>query len=915
MIGSRLGPYEITAKLGEGGMGEVYRAYDSKLKRDVAIKVLPAVFTQDAERLARFEREAQVLAQLNHPNIAQIYGLEASGESHALVMELVEGPTLADRLAQGALPLDESLLFARQIAEALEEAHEKGIVHRDLKPQNIKASSEGRIKVLDFGLAKAMDPASASSLSPGDLARSPTLLNSPTLTAAGGTQLGVILGTAAYMAPEQARGVAVDKRADIWAFGVILWEMLAGRPLFAGDSVSDVLAAVLRQEVDVDALPSGTPPAIRRLVRRCLARKSRERLHAIADARIVLDEAIAGVPEAPETAPGTVPPVTAPGRRRGWIALPWILTAIFGTQLLLKIVKSPGGDEGGASASPVVADLGAPVGQKFHFQGDFGAPPVLSPDGEQVVFGAVGDQGTTRLWLRSLATGEERGLEGTEGGFAPFFSPDGSQIGFFAGDKLKTVSTRGGSPLTVADAPNGRGGAWFPDGSIVFSPGFRAGLVRVRAAGGTPATLTTLDTQRHSSHRWPSPTPDGRALVYLATSHTWAEQDQNELRWIRLDGTGDHALLPSAANGVASGGELFHYRESTLFAQPFDAATGALSGEARVVAQGVLYDQSTWRASYSVAGGRLLYSPAGASTGSHLSRVDRTGKVLDELAPEGPYFDLSISPDGRRVVVTRDAPSDLWLLDLDRHTFRRFTFEVDDESSGIWSPNGRWIYYVANDDQNRQRIFRRSPDGGGSAERIYEADPGIDLTLHQISPDGRWLLVRSGDFPYYRHAVLGLLDLGSDRKLVPLVEGPQLANSSGRFSPDGRWLTYWGTESGTAQVYVRSAEPGGSSRWQISTDGGFFPLWSADGTEIVYLEPSLNLSRVAVTADGAGSLRFAPPESLFGTSLLADQQAFALAPDGQSLILNHFGEAQSRPLRMILDWRRLLASRGPGPGR
>ena len=903
MIGDRLGSYEITAKLGEGGMGEVYRATDSRLKREVAIKVLPAAFTQDKERLARFEREAQLLASLNHPNIAQIYGMETSGEAHALVMELVEGPTLADRLAQGALPLAEVLSIAKQIAEALEEAHDKGIVHRDLKPQNIKASMEGKTKVLDFGLAKAMEPSAGSGTpSAGDLARSPTLLQSPTLTAVHGTQLGVILGTAAYMAPEQARGGAVDKRADIWAFGVVLYEMLCGRSLFAADTVSDTLAGVLKSEIDFSRLPAETPAALRQLLRRCLERAPKNRLHDIADARLVIDDVLGGRSE--ESAPLPAAPARSSALRR---ALPWAVVALAVAAAVTAIVTALARP----AASTYFVDVGAPEGERFQFQGDFGAPVVVASDGTLIAFGAVGADSKTRLWVRSLVNGEERRLAGTEGATAPFFSPDGTSLGYFVNAKLMAVSLVGGQPYVVADAPNGRGGAWAPDGTIVFSPDFRTGLFRVPATGGAPTPLTTVDAGRHSTHRWPTLTPDGKAVVYLATDHAEDRKENSELRWIRLDGGGDHALVPSLANGVVVGGELLSVRQQALLARPIDA-DGKPGGEPRTLVPELLYDPSTWRATFAATADRILFAPGGKAHGTHLSRVDRSGRPLGEIAGDGEYFDLRLSPDGKRLLVTRNLPNDVWMLDLERGTQSRFTFEPKMENSAIWSHDGRWIYYASSAGKNiSQEIVRKAANGAGQAEVLFDTD-SIELGIFPLdeSPDGRWLLVDTGVFPFTDQSDLQWLPLDGSRRLVPLLTTPA-QETDGRISPDGRWVAYTSNESGVSQIYVVAASQDGGvalgAKWQISADGGRYPVWSRDGREIVYLEPSLNLSRVEVTADGAGGLRFGAPQAMFGTTLVADQASFDLFADGQSLILNHYGESQSRPLRLILNWRQLTS--------
>jgi len=906
MIGQKLGPYEITAKLGEGGMGEVYRATDTKLKRDVAIKVLPATFVEDKERLARFEREAQLLAQLHHPNIASIFGMEESEGTRALVMELVEGPTLAERLEQGPIPLNESLSLARQIAEALEEAHEKGIIHRDLKPQNIKASIEGKVKVLDFGLAKAMDPTGAASgaVSASQLAASPTL----TL---GATVQGVILGTAAYMSPEQARGGTADRRADVWAFGVVLWEMLTGESMFAADTVSDTLAGVLRDEIDLERLPAATPPAIHRLLRRCLERSPKNRLHSIADARLVIDDVLAGRADAVAPAEAGPPAIAAPAAtiptwRR---ALPWALAVLgfAGVAGLLILGKSSG-----SPATVLRADVGAPKGTRFLFQGDFGSPPVLSRDGTRIVFGAFGESGKSRLWVRSLVSGEERELAGTEGAFAPFFSPDARSVGYFLDGKLWTLAIDGGTPLRVADAPSGRGGAWAPDGSIVYAAEYRSPLLRIRASGGRPEPVTKVDETRHSSHRWPVLTTDGRAVVYLATNHDASLAAESELRWVRLDGGEDHALVPAFVNGVAAGGQLLFLRDGTLYSQALDPAHGRLSGEPVLVAQEILGDPSTWRAAITATADRLLYSSASQVVGSRLSLVDRTGRLLEELAPDDAYWDIALSPDGRYLAAGRGTPADLWLLDLERHTFGRFTFEVGDEFSPVWSRDGNWIYYITTSDPHSdmkgiERIYRKAVSGVGGAELVYETSPDLDVVPTDISPDGRRLLVSTGIYPFISKSDIAVLELDGSKRLTPLVVTPAVENT-GKLSPDGRWLNYSSNESGAPQIYVRAFAPEGqsSARWQISIDGGYRTQWSPDGREIAFMDPNLGLNRVSVADDGAGGLTFGTPERLFSGTLMTDQQSYVYARDGQCFVLNHYGEEQSRPLRLIDNWRALL---------
>ncbi len=902
--GSRLGPYEIHARLGAGGMGEVYRAEDSRLGRQVAIKVLPESVAAEPERLARFEREAKVLASLSHPHIATLFSFETAEVTAVagatpvpfLVMELAPGETLAELLARGAIPVNEALAIARQIAEALEEAHEKGIVHRDLKPANIKVSADGQVKVLDFGLAKAVEPAPPADSSASQLAHSPTL----TL---GASVQGVILGTAAYMAPEQARGAGVDKRADIWAFGVVVYEMLAGRSLFAGDSVPDTLAGVLRAEVDHDALPAATPPAIRRLLRRCLERNPKNRLHDIADARLVLDEVLVGkLDERPQLTAATLP------SRPGWKAwLPWAVAAAALAGAVFSILRS------GTGTGPQVtlrADLAPPRDHGFYFQGDYGAPAILSPDGETVIYGVMPEsERTARLWARSLVTGEQRELPGTEGASAPFFSADGAAIGFFAESKLKTVALAGGRPLTLAEAQNGRGGAWTADGTIVFSPDFRSPLFRVRAAGGTPAPLTTIDETRHSSHRWP--VLAGDRVIYLAVHHSPEVAKDIGLRIVGLDGSDDRPLLSGLANAAFAGGHLLFLRETTLFAQPFDLRAGTLEGEPAALVQSVLVDNSTWRATFAASERRLLVATGSEGGLTHLSWLDRDGRAQEEVSGDGYHWDLRLSPDGRTLAVSRgQEQNDLWLIDLERGTESRFTFETSFEDSPVWSPDGRWVYYLSRGHADlRDRVYRKPANGAGASELVYESTPEEDLYLNDVTADGRALVLTVGTLPFERASDLAFLTLGASPQVHRLAETP-FVEGEGRLSPDGRFLAFGSLESGNFQVFVVALAVGDpwqppTAKWQVSTEGGRHPLWSRDGTELVFLDLNGNLSRVAVARDTADTLRFGVPTAVASTTAMMDTTSLDIAADGR-LLINHFGEDQSEPLRLIEPWTALL---------
>ena len=690
--GSRLGPYEITAKLGEGGMGEVYRATDSRLKREVAIKVLPAAFTEDKERLARFEREAQLLAQLNHPNIAQIYGLETSGATHALVMELVPGPTLAERLESGAFSFTEGLSAALQIAQALEEAHEKGIVHRDLKPQNIKASSEGKIKVLDFGLAKAMDATAGSAT---DLAHSPTLMNSPTLTAVHGTQLGVILGTAAYMAPEQARGAAVDKRADIWAFGVVVYEMLCGRSLFAGPTVSDTLAGVLKSEIDWRALPPETPTAIGGLLRRCLERNPKNRLHDIADARIVIEEQIAG--KGDEAIPGVgAPAVGESGRSRLVERLALGIGGLALAGLAWTLAARGGSEEPTRRAA------------RFHIlppeEAEFNStdgPLELSPDGQSLLFRLEKPDGEHGLAIRRLDSFDIRELPGTTRAYDAFWSGDGRSIGFFRAHLESIDATGLQAPQQLAPVRDGRGGSWNRDGILLFAPDPAGAIYRIPATGGAPVAVTAIDTALgETAHLRPSFLPDGKHFVYLVKS----ERAESSGVFVgALDGTVKKRLLQTDnAPRFAPPSWLLLYQNDRLVARRLDLDRLELAGEAAELANGVEYTLQFDSLPVSASlDGKLIYHQPATGQLRQTVRTDRAGKRLATIGEPGD-LNLDLSPDGRRLAVVRFDPErrrrSIWIHDLERDV--RFPFAAGTPTNGpVWSPDNRTV-----------RLYRRVLD-------------------------------------------------------------------------------------------------------------------------------------------------------------------------------------------------------------
>ena len=895
MIGQRLGPYEITAKLGEGGMGEVYRATDTKLKREVAIKVLPREFTEDKERLARFEREAQLLAQLHHPNIASIFGLEDSAGIRALVMELVPGPTLAERLETGAFSLTESLSTALQIALALEEAHDKGIVHRDLKPQNIKTSSEGKTKVLDFGLAKAMDPTGAAA-SAADLARSPTIMNSPTLTAVHGTQLGVILGTAAYMAPEQARGAAVDKRADIWAFGVVLYEMLTGASLFAADTVGDTLAGVLRAEIDLAKLPASTPAAVRRLLRRCLERNPRNRLHDIADARIVIEDVLAGRLE--ETAPQPAPPTI---RNRWWLALPWLLTAGLAALLIARFESVPAAS---AAAPKRALEFSVPLGNLLADDAEL----AFAPDGSAIVFTALDPALGPQLWLRRLDRFDAAPLRDTVGATFPFWSPDGRSVGFFR-DSDETLcrydlATGTVEVLTKVEL-GGRGASWGADGTILFAASSNGPLRRLAASGGGVEEVTVLDPKvLDGSHRFPILLPDGEHFLLTF----WSNQLEaaNRFGGIYLGSFAkglERRLTPDLSQAVLVGRDrILVRRAGALVALPFDPETFEISGSGEKIADQPTYSASSGALAVSAtAGGDLAYAVASGETGAELVWLDRQGQKVGTVGTERLRAQLlALSPDGRRFAAQAVSASGLniWVGDERRRVIDRLTPDALDAYNPVWSPDGKRIAY-STEAEGTEAIYLQDADGSRAAELLL-FDPERNFRTTSWSTDGRALILQSSTKNDARSG-LWLYDLET-RAARELLSDPGASLSEGMLSDDGRWLAYTSDESGNPEVFVRPF-PALDRKWKISQGGASHPHWSRDGRELLlvgFSDKSVMAVDVSIGSDG---LEVGIPHRLFASG----SQLLGLAPsaDHQRFLAGIVpGDARVEPIRVLLGWRR-----------
>jgi serine/threonine-protein kinase len=875
--GTSIGPYEVTDQIGAGGMGEVYRATDPALGREVAIKVLPSVFAQDANRLSRFEREAKTLASVNHTNIAAIYGLEKWQGTYALVMELVDGLTLADRIALGPIPTDEALPIARQLAEALEVAHERGIVHRDFKPANIKIRPDGTVKVLDFGLAKATELAMVSGSGS----------NSPTITTPAMTQAGLILGTAAYMSPEQARGGTVDKRADIWAFGVVLYEMLAGRRLFDEPSVSETVAAVLKGELTLEGLPVETPSTVKRLIARCLTRDWRRRLRDIGEARIAIDEAIAHPDDDAESGTAHRESSRVPTWRR---VVPWAIAsiAIIGAAVLFAWAPWRA-----ASSRPAVTRVTGDFGADITLAPAGSINVALSPDGRQLVLvGSPKPGDRARLYLRRLDELLASPIPGTDGAHNPFFSPDGRWIGFFADGKLKKIPVTGGAAVALADAPDDRGGSWAENGWIAFSP--RSGewpLYRVSSDGGTAEPLTKL-AAGEVTHRWPHVLPGGAAVLYTASKATGDYEDADIV--VRSIGSGDTRIVHHGGYRASylPTGHLIYVSQGKLFAAPFDLERFELRGQASPVLSDFASTPGTGAVQLSFSrDGSFVYVPGTSdASSSSIYWMHRDGSTQPLRAAPTVYRNgLRFSPDGGRLALSIvNQQSDIWVYDWGRDGMARLTSHPSIDIDPVWTPDGRRI------------TFRSARDGIDNIywQRVDSDDQPQRLTQSKISqfpmswhPSGRVLAFRE---------IGG--ETGSDIWMLPMQGDEASGWKPGKptvflsskfeeldaaFSPDGRWLAYQSDESGEAQVYVRSF-PGPGGRVQVSTAGGSMPQWSRNGKELFFA--SDNQAIMIASYRVQGDMFHADKPVVWAKGQFT---SYDVHPDGQRIAIVRASESRS----------------------
>ncbi len=881
LTGTRLGRYEIRSKIGEGGMGEVYLARDTQLGRDVAVKVLPSTYSDDPERLHRFEQEACAASALNHPNILSIYDVGTHDGSPYVVSELLQGQTLRQRISGTALPQRKVIDYALQVAHGLAAAHEKGIVHRDLKPDNLFITNEWRVKILDFGLAKLTGA--------GDAELSQTGIPTRRVD----TDPGKVMGTVGYMSPEQVKGRAVDHRSDIFSFGAILYEMLSGRRAFHGESAAETMSAILKEDPpDLSETNQRISPALERLVNHCLEKNPEARFHSASDLAFAL-EALSG--STPVSAQTIAMSALAPRRltRRELILGSVAAVAVIAVVALAVALASSYFRRAPTEARAVRLFINPPEKTGF---GSF----AISPDGLRLVFVATDASGKSLLWLRPLDSITAQPVSGTEEAALPFWSPDSRFIGFFAGGKLKKVEVTGGTVQTLCNAAVPRGGTWNRDGVILFVPTPNEPIYQVSAAGGEPNRLTRLDpSHQEASHRWPFFLPDGRHFLYSVLG---GPQSQG-IYVTSLDGKENRRLLnvPNSVVAYAAPGYLLFRREATLMAQAFDADNLQLSGEPFPVAEQVGYDVASFQTFFSVSQTGVLVYSSGSYGNSQLTWIDRGGKEIGLLGGPGNFIRPWFSPDGKRVAVDGVDPQgnrDVWLIDLATGKPTRFTFDPAQELFAVWSPDGSRIAF-SSDQEGPRHLYQKAATGAGKEELLLKTDH--NKFPSDWSADGRFIAYVVND-PKTKQDIW-VLPLFGDQKPIPFLQ-TDFNERNGRFSPDGRWIAYTSDESGINQIYVQSF-PALGGKQQISSNGGYFLAWRRDGTEFFYVASDKKMMAVDVKEED-GTLKSGAPKPLFDLrvpSFNAAVAQFAVTADGQKfLVANTAGEITSMPINVVLNW-------------
>jgi eukaryotic-like serine/threonine-protein kinase len=886
--GTKLGPYEIQSALGKGGMGEVYRALDTRLNRTVAVKVLPTHLSKDSEARQRFDREARTISSLNHPHICTLYDVGHQDGVDYLVMEYLEGETLADRLRRGPLPLDQVLRYGSDICEGLERAHRGGVAHRDLKPGNIMLTKEGA-KLMDFGLAKPLVVRAESSSSLTVTMSTP--VGSHPLTAEG-----MVVGTFQYMAPEQVEGKEADARSDIFALGAVLYEMLTGKRAFEGKTATSAMAAVLeRNPVPVSSLQPMATGALDHLVQQCLAKDPEKRWQSAADAGLELRWIATGGSGA------NAPQISAPGRNwRGhfmWAALSTVLILALGWSLL----RAP-------QAARTMRTFLPPPGQmSFDFTGDFSGPPVISRDGTAVAFCARTMKERSAVYVEALNELSAKKLDGTEGASFPFWSADGKNIGFFADGHLKRVLAEGGPVTILADAPNPRGGAWNADNVIIYEPDYRETLWRINASGGTPTRLTQFDVAKHTTHRWPQFLPDGKHFLFFATTHS-GEAEHGIYFGSLEDGSYKH-VIDADSNGQYASGYLLYHIQSQLQAMRFDPVEGTISGEPLTVANLVENDIGTWHTTFSASDtGLLLYEPGSKALGNDLFWMDRNGNTQGKVSERSFYKGAGrLSPDGKRLgIAMGDPQADIWVFDLANGSRTRLTFGGATHREPSWSTDGQRVVYITQNGPLASAgtsIRQRLASGGGQEETLLDGTPDSRATLlsPQFSADGQYLLYTSQSGP----APTGIfaLPLRGEKKPITIVPPPAAPARliQYRLSPDGQWLAYSSTETGREEIYVTHF-PSGQGKWQVSQSGGTFPVWRGDSKELWFIGLDLMLHTASVGVRN-GEFEVEAVRPMFQITYTSPiGMPYDVSADGKRLILTTFPESVPTPLVLVSNW-------------
>ena len=892
--GSQLGPYEIISPLGAGGMGEVYRARDGRLNREVAIKVLPSSFANDQDRLRRFEQEARATSALNHPNILVVFDIGAHESSPYIVAELLEGEELRERMNGAPLPIRSCIDYAYQITLGLAAAHAKGIIHRDLKPENLFLTKDGRIKILDFGLAKLQPSRQADDAS--DVVTMKLI-----------TEPGVVMGTASYMSPEQIRGLDVDHRSDIFAVGLILYEMVAGKPAFNGHSVADVMSAVLKDEPpDLSETNQRVSPALERIVRRCLEKKREDRFQSTSDLCFAIEalSTLAGSRFERAAASTAVSEHSPKARLAGNPRLAWAVAAMLLAAALMFAwmwySREPAKD-----ANVVRFSLFPPEETRFFSAGREASPPALSADGRRLAFVTAMADGKRQLWVRALDSLATQPLSGTEGAAHPFWSPDGRYIGFFANGKLNRIDAAGGPVLTLCDAPAGWGGSWSRDGVIILSPNNTSPLFQVPASGGTPSPVTELAESRGAvSHYWPCFLPDGRHFLFLSRAFSTGAGEQDTINLGSLDSKDSRPLFNASSNVAYAQGHLLFHRAGLLLAQPFDVDGLKTVGEAFPVLERVQYELTSSRGIFAASdSGVLIYQPGAAASSFQLTWFDRTGKALGTLGDPANYFTPSpaISPDGTKVALqisnavdSRDS-SDIWIYDIARNLPTRFTFNPASERAPLWSPDGSTLAFGSTQ-KGPVDIYKKAANGTGDETLLLESP--FDKYPMSWSKDGRLILYQ--EIAPRVGADLWVLPLEGERKAFPFVQS-EFNDLAPTFSPDMRWVAYQSDASGRPEIYV-APFPGPGGKRQVSSTGGTFPRWRGDGKEIYYLAANNRL--MAAEVNGAGTeFEVGASRPMFEARITGPGYFYAVTPDGQRFLVNRAIEQKNTPqMVLVLNW-------------